>query len=126
MVDRLPPPATCRAELRPRAGAGLVRLAAKPITRLAAVALLLSIATAMALTAEDPSIAGLRAVVDRAGVLAPLLFVLLYAVAVAAVLPASPFTVSSPGPPRRRSGEFAPMRWSSPDPPRALCLTYGA
>lgn len=96
MPDRRPPPTTTRrAGRRSPATAALVRLATAPVTRLAAMALLLGGAATVALFADDPSITGLRAVVDDAGALAPLLFALVYAVAVAAVLPASPFTVAA-------------------------------
>ena len=73
----------------------LVRLVTHPVPRLALLTGLLVAATVLALRADDLSIAALRAVVEDAGALAPLVYGVAYALAVTVILPASPLTVAA-------------------------------
>lgn len=73
----------------------LLTVIASPVTRLALLAALFAVAVVLALRVDDLSIAALRAIVDETGLLAPVVYTLLYAVAVTVMFPASPLTIAA-------------------------------
>lgn len=73
----------------------LLRIVTSPLTRLGLLAVLLALGVVLALRADDLSIAALRTVVDEAGLLAPVVFALAYALAVTVMFPASPLTIAA-------------------------------
>lgn len=89
------PTDTTSPEAREGGGGRLLRLLTHPVPRLGLLAGLLVVATALALRADELSVAALRGVVEEAGPLAPLAYGALYAAAVTVMLPASPLTLAA-------------------------------
>jgi uncharacterized membrane protein YdjX (TVP38/TMEM64 family) len=73
----------------------LRRVVTSPVTRIVALGVLLGAAVAMALAADDLSIGALREVAASAGVLGPVAFAAVYALAATLLVPAAPFTVAA-------------------------------
>jgi uncharacterized membrane protein YdjX (TVP38/TMEM64 family) len=72
-----------------------IRVLTSPWARLALLGAMIVAAAAIALTNDGLSLEGIRGTIDDLGMVAPLVYVLLYAVATVLLLPGTPFTVAA-------------------------------